>query len=263
VNAFYEEFSDSLPTRVAAVRMSDILYTVEVSKATLDSVRHQAEIVLDSIQAGADFALMAQQYSDDPSASDGGDLGWFGRNVMVPAFERAAFGLAIGEVSGIVPSRFGFHLIKSLDRRGDRVHAAHILFRASPSDSDLAFAEADVAQLRERHLAGEDFATLAKQYSADSATAVAGGDLGWIPLASLPEPFASAVADQPAGAVFQLTADDGVHLIKIAERRDERPYDLALDRAEITELARRQKTGRVVEEWVSRLRDEIYVEVRL
>jgi peptidyl-prolyl cis-trans isomerase SurA len=264
VDAFYQEFGDSLPTRVAAVRLLDILYSVEVSQSTLDSVRRRAETVLDSIQSGADFALMAERYSDDPSGSGGGDLGWFGRNVMVPSFERAAFGLATGEVSGVVQSPFGYHVIKSLERQGDRVHAAHILFRASPSDSDLVVAVAEVSRLRERHLSGEDFAALAKQYSADSATAVAGGDLGWIPLASLPEPFASAVGDLPAGTLLEpLTAEDGVHLIKVAERRDARPYDLALDRAEITELARRQKTGRVVDEWVARLRDEIYVEVRL
>ena len=118
--------------------------------------------------------------------------------------------------------------------------------------------------LRDRILAGEDFTTLAKQYSADSATAISGGDLGWIPWGSLPEPFLSHVGDYPAGTMLEpVAADDGIHIIRVEGRREARPYDLALDRPEITEMARREKTGRMVEEWVEKLRQEIYVEERL
>jgi peptidyl-prolyl cis-trans isomerase SurA len=207
---------------------------------------------------------MARRYSADASAASGGDLGWFGRNVMVPEFERAAFSLSVGEVSGAVRTQFGYHLIKSLERQGERVHAAHILFRTLPSETDLAQATSEAEKLRERILAGEDFAALAKEYSADSATAINGGDLGWIPRGSLPEPFLSHVGEAPSGTLLEpVPADDGIHIIKVEDRRETRPYDLALDRAEITEMARREKTGRLVEEWVDDLRKEIYVEERL
>ena len=264
VDAFFEQFRDSLPEQTPAVHLRDILFPVKVSDQSIDSVQAVAEAVLDSIQAGADFGDMARRYSADGSAASGGDLGWFGRNVMVPEFERAAFSLAVGEVSGTVHTQFGYHLIKSLERQGDRVHAAHILFRTLPSQADLSAATAEAESLRDRILAGEDFAALAKQYSVDSATAINGGDLGWIPWSSLPEPFLSHVGDSPAGAVLDpVAADDGIHIIRIEERREARPYDLALDRAEITEMAKREKTGRMVEEWVEMLRQDIYVEERL
>jgi peptidyl-prolyl cis-trans isomerase SurA len=264
VDAFYNEFKDSLPDQVAAVHLQTILIKVEVSRHTLDSVQAFASLIRDSIEAGASFADMARRYSSDGSAESGGDLGWFGRKVMVPEFERAAFGLAVGEISGPVKTQFGYHLISCLEREREKVHAAHILFRTSPAGDDQEQALAEARALRERLANGADFAALAKEFSADSATAAAGGDLGWIPLGSLPQNFAAAIGTNGAGSLLDpVPAEEGIHLIRVADRRDDRPYDLMLDRAEITEMAKREKTGRLVEEWVTELRDEIYVDVRL
>jgi len=223
-----------------------------------------ASLIRDSIEAGASFGDMARRYSSDGSAESGGDLGWFGRKVMVPEFERAAFGLAVGEISGTVKTQFGYHLIKCLARERERVHAAHILFRTSPTSVDQEEALVLAREIREQLVDGADFATLAKEHSVDSATAASGGDLGWIPLSSLPANFAAAIGTSGAGSLLEpVSAEEGIHIIKVAERRDDRPYDLELDRAEITEMARREKTGRFVEEWVMELRNEIYVDVRL
>jgi peptidyl-prolyl cis-trans isomerase SurA len=264
VDAFYAQFKDSLPQQTAAVHLWSILYPVKMSEATEDSITRFAESLRDSLAAGASFEDLARRYSADGSASSGGDLGWFGRGVMVPDFERAAFGLAKGEVSGVVKTQFGLHLIKSVDRDGSRVHALHILLRIRYSPEDLEVAMAGARALRERLLAGEDFGALAKQYSVDSTTASSGGDLGWIPLSALPENFAAAIGTQPAGTYPDpVPADEGIHILKIGERRDDRPYDLELDRKELTEMARREKTGRTVEQWVERLRQDYYVDIRL
>lgn len=74
--------------------------------------KKQAEELCQKCKAGADFAYMAEKYSKCPSAKKGGDLGMFGKGQMVPQFERAAFALNIGEVSDVVPTQFGFHVIK-------------------------------------------------------------------------------------------------------------------------------------------------------
>lgn len=264
VDAFYERFRDSLPNQVAGVHLWTILIPVVLSDATVDSITRFAESLRDSIAAGTSFEDLARRYSADGSASSGGDLGWFGKGVMVSDFERAAFGLAKGEVSGVVKTQFGLHLIKSLDRDGTRVHAEHILLRIRYSPVDLEHALSDAKALRERLVAGEDFGALAKQFSVDSTTASSGGDLGWIALSSLPENFALAIGTLPAGSFPDpVPADEGIHVLKIVERRDDRPYDLNLDRKELTEMARREKTGRKVDEWVERLRQDYYVDVRL
>lgn len=264
VESFYRTFKDSLPPQPAAVELADIVLPVEVSAGTRDSVEKIAAAVLDSLQAGADFATLAARYSGDATASAGGDLGWFARGVMVPDFEKAAFGLPVGQISGLVPTRFGIHILKSLERRDERVHAAHILFRTLPSPADMARVLARADSLREAIVAGADFGALAKAYSIDSVTASQGGKLGWVPLEGLQEPFKSAVAGKEAGTLTEpVQSEDGVHLLKIVDRRAERPFDLAADRPAVTEMARREKTGRVVDGWVQELRDQIYVEVRL
>ncbi len=100
-----------------------------------------AEDVLRQLQGGANFEELAQQYSEDPgSAIDGGSLGWFGRGVMVSEFEDAAFALKPGEVSGLVESAFGVHIIKLEKEResesGEReLNARHILFSALGAES--------------------------------------------------------------------------------------------------------------------------------
>lgn len=79
--------------------------------------RSQAEKILEELKKGASFAKLAQKYSECPSKKQGGDLGWFGRGKMVPGFEKAAFSLKKGELSDIVKTQFGYHIIKMNDTR--------------------------------------------------------------------------------------------------------------------------------------------------
>ncbi|MET0650457.1 MAG: peptidylprolyl isomerase, partial [Pyrinomonadaceae bacterium] len=104
----------------------------------LDTKTERAKIegVLARVRAGEDFVKLADQFTEDPSGKGrGGDLGWFGRGMMVKPFEDAAFGLKPGEVSGVFETVFGFHIVKLDERRGqgagEEVHARHILIQYS------------------------------------------------------------------------------------------------------------------------------------
>lgn len=95
----------------------------------------KAEDVLAKVKAGGDFGDLAKQYSEDPgSASNGGDLGTFGHGQMVIEFENAAFALQPGQVSDLVKTKFGYHIIKVIDKQDDKVHAAHILIKSVDFD---------------------------------------------------------------------------------------------------------------------------------
>ena len=93
-----------------------------------DPARLKAQDILKRVRAGADFNALARQYSNDLGSShNGGDLGWIGRGQMVKEFEDAAFALLPGQISDIVETQFGYHIIKVEERRADEVHARHIL----------------------------------------------------------------------------------------------------------------------------------------
>jgi hypothetical protein len=111
-------FDEERPRDEVRARHVLLLYPDGATQTQRDSVQQLAEELRDRARAGADFAALAEEYSDDPgSAAQGGDLGYFPRGTMVPPFEAAAFGLEAGQVSDVVESQFGLHIIKSEDRR--------------------------------------------------------------------------------------------------------------------------------------------------
>ncbi|MGH9882176.1 MAG: peptidylprolyl isomerase, partial [Pyrinomonadaceae bacterium] len=122
-------------------------YIAQHPELDIKQKRSQAEDVLKRVRAGEDFAKLAQEFSTDGSKDKGGDLGWFGRGQMVPEFEQAAFALKPGEVSEIVETKFGYHIIKLDERRTEekdgkkeeQVHARHILIGES-AQADNPFA---------------------------------------------------------------------------------------------------------------------------
>jgi peptidyl-prolyl cis-trans isomerase C len=133
LETFYKENPQQFQEQ-ESVRASHILFQVDknAAPAAKDAVRAEAEAVLKRAKAGEDFAALAKQYSKDSSASQGGDLNFFRRGQMVPPFEQAAFALKVGEVSDLVESDFGLHIIKVTDKKpGRQVPLAEVSDRLS------------------------------------------------------------------------------------------------------------------------------------
>ena len=132
--------ADSLPYFNSEVEIGELVIIPETNEVEKNKARQKLESFRKSIvEGGADFAELAGKYSEDfGSARGGGDLGWTRRGQFVPEFEAAAYNLEPGELSEIVESQFGFHLIELLERRGNTIHTRHILIKPSITEADLA-----------------------------------------------------------------------------------------------------------------------------
>lgn len=260
---FFAKYKDSLPMQPEAVKLAHILLRVEPSQATLDSALAKAKMVKAMLDSGADFEEMAKEYSDDPSASDGGDLGYFSRGDLVQEFEDAAFALNVGETSDIVKTQYGYHIIKCIDKQGDRIRCRHILCMARPTDADKAAVIKFADSLRTLAMNGADFAELVKEYSVDEDTKKQGGELGWFVVSDLTPEFSVAVEGLKVGDISQPTESQfGIHILKVLDRQHSRAWSLEEDRERLKDIARRQKTETVVNSLLAQLRKETYVDIR-
>ena len=140
VKSFYKDMpKDSVPLINASVEIAQIIKMPPVSMEEKVAVKEKLRELRGRILHGESFATLAILYSEDPgSASKGGELGFYGKGELYPEFEQAAFKLKEGEISDIVETKAGFHIIQLIERKGDYVNVRHILMRAKVSPIDLA-----------------------------------------------------------------------------------------------------------------------------
>lgn len=164
------------------VRAAHILISVDSEASPEDTLKayKKAEKVLKILKGGADFEATAKEYSEDPSVkNNGGELGYFTAFQMVYPFETAAYKTNVGEVSDIVRTQFGYHILKVLDKRpsNGKVSVAHILVSTDPQINKDGDAETKIQEIYDRIENGDPFDVLAKNFSDDTRSARQGGDL--------------------------------------------------------------------------------------
>jgi peptidyl-prolyl cis-trans isomerase SurA len=250
--------------------VSHILVVIpeQASADQIEAKRRRAEEALKSIRGGADFAQVAAGFSDASDALSGGNLGWRPAARLPTVFAEAVRGMKAGDVSPVLRSSAGFHIVKLLDRRShnapalvDQTHARHILIRVNEITSE-ADAKAKIERIRDRIAAGAAFDEMARLNSED-ATSAKGGDLGWISAGDTVPAFEEAMNKL---AINQVSApvrtNFGWHLIEVLGRRKQ---DVSADRERSqAQLALRQrKSDEAFQEWVRQTRDNAYVELRL
>jgi peptidyl-prolyl cis-trans isomerase SurA len=265
VEQFYNQYKDSIPLQPEAVKLAHILLTFEPSQQVEDSVEALAADLRTRVLEGADFATISTQYSSLGAGENGGDLGYVARDDVVPEFARAAFGLQTGDISGVVRTQFGYHVIKCEGQREDRLRLRHILLavQPSPEDSSRTYQLADslLTELR----SGAEFEVIAKKFSDDNDTRAEGGELGWFATGSLPPEFADAVSGwtTPGEIRGPVVSRFGLHILRLLEYQPERQYSLENDFDRLKELARQSKTDEVVDEWIAKIRTVTYIDYRL
>lgn len=228
----------------------------------------QAQKLLDRIRAGEDFNRLVQQFSAADRANEG-QLGLRRADRYPPSFVLATQKLAVGDVSDIVRSGAGFHILKVVERRAPTTlvqtvvqsRARHILLRTGPQLSE-ATALARLADYKRRIANGAaDFQSLAREFSQDGSAAQ-GGDLGWVPPGSFVPEFEQAMNRLNEGEISNpVVSRFGVHLIQLVERRR-----VDLSQRELREAVRAQLQESKYEEaysvWARDLRERAFVEMR-
>lgn len=225
-------------------------------------------------EKGASFADLAKANSDGQKASKGGDLGWLSGGYMPTLFSDVVPRLEPGEISPVFRGPSGFHLIqlegtRSADKEDSdgpvmvkEVKAEQILIEPNEIRSDEA-AHDKIKQLRERLVAGDDFAELARTDSDDTKTATQGGDLGWVDPRRFPPDFARQLQQLKPGDLSEpFKTDNGWHLVKVLERR-ERDKSEEQRRFRARQAIGQEKLEEESAIWIRHLRDEAYVDVRM
>lgn len=252
-------------------RLSHILVAVKdgASEDERATARRQAEEVLARARAGEDFSQLATRYSNDQLALSGGDLGWRDGAALPSLFAGVVPTLKPGDVSNVLSSPSGFHIIRLNDVRGagqqqmvSENRARHILLTANAVRNDIA-TKAAAENLRRELDEGADFAALARKHSDDPGSANQGGDLGWQSKGSFtPEFEAQIEALQPGQLSGPFRSQFGWHIVELIERRSrEDGAGQKRDRARAAIYQR--KVAEEYDTWLRRLRDEAYVEYRL
>ena len=261
VEEFYNIFADSIPSQPEAVKLAHILLTIKPSQRVVDSIKNRAVELRQMVLDGANLAAISSQYSTSGAGANGGDLGYLSRDDVVPEFARAAFNLSIGDISGVIKTQFGFHVIKCEGKKDDRLWLRHILLSASPSAEDSINTQLLADSLVKSCWDGGDFELMAKTYSEDNETRIQGGELGWYALEQMPPEFLNAITGwKEAGEVRgPVTTRFGLHILKLLDYKSERQYTLESDFDQIKELARQDKTGRFVDDWIKDLKKKTYI----
>lgn len=240
----------------------------EGSTEEIQTAKLKAEQALAALQAGDSFDKVSASFSDAPNALEGGSLGWKNSSQMPALFLDALKSMQVADISPILRSPNGFHILKLTSKRGgnsplviDQTHARHILIKLSEVMSEKD-GKTKMDGIKERLDNGDKFEVLARQFSEDGS-ASNGGDLGWVnPGDTVPE-FEKAMNALKVGEISQpIRTPFGWHIIQVIERRKQ---DMSKESARLKarQEIKARKSDETYQDWLRELRDRAYVELRL
>ncbi len=239
------------------------------SPEQLQALAQKAEAAQQRAASGADFSELAAEVSNAPDALQGGDMGWRAPSAMPGLFAQAVQNMSPGEVSPVLRSAAGFHVMKLIDKRStgkgeamvEQTHVSHILIKTTEliSDDD---ARKRLETLRTRVLNGESFEDLARANS-DDLSAAKGGDIGWVyPGDTVPEFQRAMDALAPGELSEPVKSPFGWHLIRVEERRTEDVSDKR-KRAVARNTLKQRKIEEATDDWLRQLISSAFVQYRL
>lgn len=239
----------------------------EPTTEQINKARQKVNTLLSKLKHGADFSTMAIAESSDEYALEGGDLGDRHLAELPEIFANQVVKMKIGEVVGPIRTANGFQLIKLVSIKENEAHhevvkshVRHILLKQDISMTD-AEAIKQANNLYEQLKSGKDFSLMAKQYSLDAASAVNGGDLGWVVPEELVPTFAEAMNSLPLHTISKpVKSPFGWHLIEVLERKSIDDSE-AFKKQQVRLFLQQRKFAEAVQSWKQHIRTEAYVNI--
>jgi peptidyl-prolyl cis-trans isomerase SurA len=277
VKAYFDNIpQDSLPLIESEIQVAQILKKPPVNEVERQRVKRDLIDIKRKIADGKSFASMAAFYSEDPgSAVKGGDLGFVGRGEMVPEFEAAAFALKGKEISDIIETMYGFHIIQLIERRGETINVRHILMSPKASASDLDKARIKLDSVAALIQAGSlTFEEAAAKYSDDVDTKFNGGLLvnpatgsTWFEVSQMDQNLFFVVDKQKVNEVSDPSLvrvgekKESYRLVSLKARTNPHRANLKDDYQKIQQAAEAEKKDKQVRSWINRKRQSFYIKI--
>ncbi len=264
IRKFFEDQKGQAGQRPATISFRQVVIATQPSDLAKKAARAEADSILTKLRAGEDFAALAKHYSEDPGTKEkGGDLGWFRRGQMVQSFEDAAYAMVPGEISGIVESPFGFHIIKLEKVRGAERSARHILIKPKTSAEDTVRARQTADEVAAKMKDGSvPFDSLVARYNDPTEQQT---KVGPYPQDKLPPPYDTQLTSAKPGQVvgpFRLQGDPPKWaVVRVDEVKAAGEYSLSDPdtREQVRDQVQRQL---LMDEIIGELRQRTFVDVR-
>ena len=272
----YSLLSDAeIPTMPTQVEVAQIVVKPEITTEQKDKIRAKLNSFRDRVYAGEDFKMLATLYSDDPgSATRGGELGFVNRGDLVPEFERAAFRLKEGEISEVVESQFGYHIVQLIERRGEQINVRHILIKAKVNATALHAAKQKMDNIAKEINEGTiTFDEAVSKYSDDENKANGGLLLNPNTMSTLHtlDDMASALrvvvdklaeGDVSSPAVIQMKDENKAYrILRLNKRKEEHKANLVDDFAKIKEYSINTKKQEALKNWMAKTIAKTYIKL--
>jgi len=270
VKEFYNVYKDSLPDQSDEYELAHIILSRKVSEAEKTAAKNIALELLDSVKQGMDFSELARKYSGDSmSALQGGDLGYAKKGTFVKEFEEAVYSLKPGEVSDIVETEYGYHIIKLNEKQGDKIKSQHILIKFPKLESSDFETIAFLKELKSKINDGQiTFDSAAKEYSEDMNTKLKGGYIGLIPAEQLDSNTIGILNALSPGQISDpvrigSSEQYGYELFKLVRINPSHKLSLSTDYEKIKNYAITFKESQEMEKWIEEMKETIYVDIRM
>ena len=262
---FFTSYKDSLPRFPVTMKIRHLLIRIKPSEKSRSDAEKKINTVRERILAGESFSALAEIYSADPgSKNNGGSLGYIRRNQMVKDFETIAFTQEINMLSEPVETSFGFHILETTEKSGEKIKVRHILISPAITEKDETNTYNYAMTLRDSSKNLASFKKLVIKYSDDEPTKKIGGDLGWITPTNSPIPAIAEVLGllEKDECSRPVKSDLGYHLLWVEAVKPGGRPSLETHWVEIEEIALNHKRMEYFQEWVASARTNIFIDIK-